>query len=374
MVQDKNNFINAYSKNIENIRNLILAKDSFTYCGLPQTGKTRIIKMIIQELKLENEAELINLSRFETEDSNNELLNTFITELKDLYNKGKRIFIFQYMPFDNEITQELYFSLANFRKSCFVMPSYIFFSNTNPEFYPELVKVCPLLINNIVYETINSQESFEFILRQNEDRFKTSIPQTEIKNLLHNSGGIAGFVKKAITFCADNKNFEIKNFVQSMQSAVHQFLDELPDKELLLFRKVLKNGELNQLERRHLTNLGLTNINNKYELPPIIETHLKTYAREYDLITLKNQFYINGTNISKLLKNREKEILKIMFEEEIITRDQIAKLISTDSSTNISESSIDQVITRLRKTLTELGLKRDLIITIKKKGFKLQQN
>jgi hypothetical protein len=91
---------------------------------------------------------------------------------------------------------------------------------------------------------------------------------------------------------------------------------------------------------------------------------------KYDSLT--GNMYINGVNAIDVLTKIESEIVIQLFQASSVglSKEDIAEIMwKEDENINYSDSAISQQIYRLRTKLENMGLDRDIIKTVPKKGY-----
>lgn len=367
----------TYSPTEEKFKQLIKARECITYLGLPKSGKHKLLKKVIQELKLEEKTIFLNLDAFSEYDSNPALIENLSEEIDRNYKAGKELFVFNKMPLDSEITTDLYTAIAKSRQKMFILPSFIFILRSSPYLYKEAFSHCTIAYNNIVYEQVLDSKKTLSVINDLTTRFNVEFPNENIiKQIKKLSGGIPALIKELLRCYINEKDLDLKNkeLKMNLYNLTLQILDEIPNREIEILNLIKDKKNHSKLEQEitHLQKVGL--INEKLELASeLIKNQMINYSRNFPLSILNEKIYINGRNVTTEFSTREIKLLNYLKSNKILSRQTISSIISNeDNTSDISEYAIDQAISRLRKHLKNLGVNPKLIKTLKRIGFKLE--
>lgn len=364
-----------YSLSEEKIKQLIQARECITYLGLPKSGKHKLLKKVIQELKLEEKTVFLSLDAFSEYDSNPTLIENLSEEIDRNYKAGKEIFVFNKMPLDSEITTDLYTAIAKSRQKMFILPSFIFILRSSPYLYKEAFSNCTIAYNNIVYEPVLNERKSVAVINNLVTRFNIDFPEDKIvKKVFQLSGGNPALIKELIRYYINEKDLNLENeeLKLNLANLTKQILDEIPNREIELLNLIQKSKKDFSIEINHLQKEGL--INEKLEIQSeLISTEFKKYSRDFPFTLLNEKVYINGRNVTEEFSSRELLFLKYFAENKVLKREIISSIISkSEEISEVSEYAIDQAISRLRRHLKDLGVNPKIIKTLKSIGFKLE--
>jgi hypothetical protein len=357
-----NHKLYAYNELQKEITDLIGINECITICGVPYIGKSRVLKQLIYKNEWQERSTFINFEALSTPQNSSNFLKVLKSELEELYVSGKRIFIFQYTNLDSQSTKQVFEILNRFRQSCIETPSFIFLFSTHPEFYSEEFINCRIVFSNILYYKINTKEHNKFLRKQNETRFDKVISDSQYKEILEKSGGISALFKGLFQQAIYNQDR-----TYSLESLVRSFLNETPDKQLDIYRSHKRSA----FEILHLKNEGIIGEDGLIS-STLLRSALDDYSRDYSIYGFQEDIYINGNVKTSEFTEVERTVILKLLSGELMTRDEIAKnAVGEEEYTDYSEAAIDKFVSRLRLKLSQLGVSKNYIKTIKGKGFKI---
>lgn len=310
-----------------------------------------------------------------------DLKNSPIEEPEDIEpyitssSKAKSVFLIS--GADSLIQEKLYllnyFNLLTKENSKVV---FVFFFQHNinyPWTYKNISNLGFLFQNVMFYPKYSKQDLNQFVVYL-ENKFSIKIPKKIVETIIEKSGGHLWLIKEAIRYYAKTKNNKGLFDHEEMTFRVKTIYEELEDRERRVYEKIVKGEKLVTDEDKAVFNyLKSTNT-----FSPLLDKHVtnKMSSENKIYVDRDQKIKLNSTNIDFFLSKNERKAMRFFLNQkvnDITSRDQVAYAIWGKDST-YSDWALDQFIKRLRKKLMSLGLKSDLIQTLKNRGFILNNN
>lgn len=254
--------------------------------------------------------------------------------------------------------------------------SFIFFFQHNityPWTYKNISNLGFLFQNVMSYPKYSKQDLNQFVIYL-ENKFSVKIPKKIAETIIEQSGGHLWLIKEAIRYYAKAKNDKGLFDHMEITFRVKTIYEELEDKERQVYKKMVKGEKLVTDE----DNIVLNYLKKTNTLSPLLDKYVrgKVSSENKIYVDRDQKIKLNSTNIDFFLSKNERKAMRFFLNQKvdnISSRDQVAYAIWGKDST-YSDWALDQFVKRLRKKLASLGLKSDLIQTIKNRGFVLNNN
>lgn len=207
-------------------------------------------------------------------------------------------------------------------------------------------------------------EEFDDLVGQNEKRFQVKLNKRQVDELYDLCGGSPMLAKVLFQKFLDKGKFEIDDEVKEIgKIMIEDFRLNIIDD--------LKKGKIKKDEKRFefYKKLGLIDEKGEF-VSEVLEKSLEKY--NYELVpTFKNEkIFVEDDDISESFSPVEIGVLKKLLTEKRIDRDGIAELFyGKDRMEDVSEYSIDKLMSNIRIKLSEFGVKKDFICTLKGYGY-----
>jgi len=338
--------------------------ESGSIIGLSQREQIyRVNQFINQDSRLKKiNIKVIDLNNYLLEDSED-------FNLPDLRKNQKNV----YLIINSDcLLEEKQSFLSFFNKLTKENPSLslIFFFRRNITYPWTLKKISSyhyLFQNIYFYPAYNENDQKQFLLYL-ENKFKIVIPK-KIKNLVcKECGGNLWFIKEAVRYLA--KTNDVKGIFdhQEMNFRLKVVHDELEDREKDVAEKIVNGDQFFTDEEIAVVDY-FKKMN--FTVPILNKFIIKQTAKETSIaINKNNRITINSIIVDLYFSKKERAALRHFLSQkiEIVSREEIAKSIWGENN-SYTDWALDQFIKRLRDKLKKLGLKVDLIKTVKNKGF-----
>jgi len=248
--------------------------------------------------------------------------------------------------------------------------SLIFFFKRNltyPWILKEISSYHYLFQNIFFYPAYKENDQKQFLLYL-ENKFKIHIPK-EIKNTISKEcGGEFWLIKETVRYLAKTKDVKGIFDHDEMSFRLQVLYNELEDKEKEAIKKIVK-------EEQFLTDEDVTVADYfkkmNFSFPILNKFIAKQIVKENSIALNKDKrIVINSVVVDSFFSKKERAALRYFLSQKqvVISRERIAAVVWSEND-SYSDWALDQFIRRLRKKYKKIGLKEDLIKTVKNKGF-----
>ncbi len=243
--------------------------------------------------------------------------------------------------------------------------------------HPDISKyIKPSIFNEILYYPLYSLDDTLGYINDLLKKWNFALTDEKRKKIAQNCGGYFWLVKQTVRTLRDNPSLTIEEAVHAdgVRLAIEQFYTSLLESErgvlqnLILGKKIQDEKEKHSLE--YLRKVKLI----KDE--QITISYLTTYIREYlpkmSAQLKDNMLHINYVNVDSHFSPKEKRAFKVLLnkKDQIVSRDEMAHAIwPIDTEEQYSDWAVDRIIARLREKIERLGFSKDVIKTLRKKGY-----
>ena len=201
-----------------------------------------------------------------------------------------------------------------------------------------------------------------------ENKFKTVITGKISQQIIDVCGPNLWLVKQAVRYYAQTKDEQNLFEHEEMNLRLKVILNEFDKPELEVIKKIAKKDT-------HFTNdefliikfLEKTNFTSKL----LFRYCTQVMAKENNLsLTEDKKLILNTIPVDTLFSKSEKKGLRYLLARpnSLVKRQELAEIIWGEEK-EYTDWALDQFIKRLRDRVKNLGLSKDLIKTIKNKGF-----
>lgn len=272
--------------------------------------------------------------------------------------------------------------LASFNSLPHRNPEYklVFFFQKNillPHYLDKLSCFSTLYQNIRLYPFYEQSDRQQFI-RYLGEKFNVRLPKRVIDVIIDHCGGHLWLIKEAVRYYMHthdtNKFFNHKEMLFRLQIVWNEF-DLLEQK--VLEKLVCGNLIIDDKERKildHFVQIRLLKRNNaKYVFTiPVLAGFIKEQNSRNNKLGLNefHQITLNGVTIEEYFTVREKRLLKFFLQSSSdtpILREKAASIIWKQEE--YTDWALDQFIRRLRNKFITLGLGRNILTTVRNKGY-----
>jgi arginine repressor len=229
------------------------------------------------------------------------------------------------------------------------------------------------LLHNTIDKPYFSPEIAQAWLKKNAKDLGIEIKSAkDIDYVLSICGGVPFLIKNFLRCTNHHKNFQETFEGEAFKEMVEIFWHKLTNQEQLVLKTLAYQNKLLEIPKvtKHLKDFNLikdNKVNGKW-IELIKEISNPKFKVE------QGKIFWDEVDFTDRFTDNEKQILMSLIElnGEILDRDAIAHIIwGKHASSEFSAWAIDQNISRLRRKLEGLGIRKNVIKTIKKKGLKL---
>lgn len=249
-------------------------------------------------------------------------------------------------------------------------PSLIFFFRQNITYPWTLEKLSPYqyLLQNLYYYPAYKEKDQKQFLYYLEQKFKITIP-TKVKNMICDEcGGNFWLIKEAVRYFAKTKDSKGIFDHEEMNFRLQVLYNELEDKEKEAIKKIVREEQFLTDEDRIVADY-FKKMN--FSFPILNKFIAKQIAKEKTITLNKDKrIVVNSVVVDHFFSRKERAALRYFLsqKQKIISRDEIAAAVWGEDN-SYSDWALDQFIRRLRNKYKKIGLKDDLVKTVKIKGF-----
>lgn len=260
----------------------------------------------------------------------------------------------------------------------------IVFFETNI-FKPEIQEVLRAnrrLLHQVLYFPVYSSEESLHVVKQICQEWNLKLSEPWLKALVQRFGGMLWILREALRIVRDNGTESMNEIVtkSGLQFRFQTILNLLSetDKTAIVDLTSRNIQSVKENDRQYLESIGFVSEERGayiLKIPWMLEALQQRLTSHALAVDNTNQVFYNGRNLSTVLSASETKVLRLFLslKGRVVSRDTVAQTIwGKASMTKYSDWAIDQLISRLRKSLVTLGLPKDIITTKKGQGFLIQ--
>mgnify|MGYP001597125899 FL=1 len=272
------------------------------------------------------------------------------------------------------ITKLQEYVLRPYRQTSFI---FFFEKNILDTGISDILSVCPALFQNISVQPLYEQEEVIHYIRHLEGLYGFSLTMGERSEIWHQTRGYIWLTTEAVRHAHETGHISFDH--PAIQFRFQAVWEGFTQKEQQLLIAVARNGKVssdfNEPREFFLNAKLLTREGDAYAITaPIVSRFVKQVVHQINQITLDHDsLFINHARIDSLISVRERMLLVYLLNHKtiILSRDTTAEILwGKDWQEQCSDWALDQAIRRLRNRLEQLGLSKQLIQTVKGKGYR----
>lgn len=252
---------------------------------------------------------------------------------------------------------------------------------THPK-YSTLVDKCSLLFDHIIKFPLYSEKDCRQFIRYNNSMWNMKLPKKLENQIIMECGGYLWLISHLQRFIRDNPNASIEDALQDeglllkLENIFQKFTPRQQELMIKTHDDLLSDGDRKTHEYKYLISIKFIKENGQKPLMgiPLLSLVIEKEKSLRQIELREGKFFIAHNPIDALLTDGERKFLTLLLikQRKIVTRDELAKkLWGGGWEEKYSDWAIDKLAFRLRKKLTQLGLKNELLKTVKRKGFLL---
>lgn len=348
------------------IDKLVKTGECGTVIGLPNSGVSRIVQHSTNSLGFTDYFGTLDLQLLPHRKV--ELIANLQSTLRSLMSQGVTLVKVNNLKIYRKRGLRQLFALNSVRNELGRRVNFLFHLTFTPELdNPDIHRhaYSQLLFQNTVYLPYALEDEYSHLINQLESRFSTVLTSAQKSQVFTLSGGCPFLAKQLVKNIADGHQLEFSDSEASMWSSqvLADFRPSLLHKVKLALLSISEHGALHQLG--FINEAGIIR-------SQILRQHITTFPLTGSISLDDDHLRWQDQNIDTELAPHEIEIVKALLTSTTVSRSQVAHICYGDlTDTNYSDSSLDKVMSRLRIRLASLGLPQNIILTVKKSGYKI---
>ena len=320
--------------------------------------------------KLKNEAKHFN-KNISMKDNYHTIFKKIITTGKDPY-----LFIFDAHSVKksqlNNILKSVHNEILSFNK----VGALIFFEeNIYKDGLSNILAQYSKFLRNTIIIPSYSREETSWYLKSLSKEWKIKLSDKTMKDIMDHCYGFLWLLREIVRLIKMTNNTKVETHIEnpSIKLRMHTLSKMLTQEEREALSGICFN-DTSPPSEDYLLQVGLIKKDrNKYSFPiQFYKKYLKINKSISKLRIDNNKIILNDKDTTHSFTRQEIDVLKILFinKASLVSRDEIAKSIwKSNYLDRYSDWAIDKLMWRLRTTITELGLPKNAISTIKGRGF-----
>lgn len=208
-----------------------------------------------------------------------------------------------------------------------------------------------------------------------EKEWGLKIDQKMKDGIVDTCGGHFWLVKEAVRQITATGTWDPEDeaMLFRLRSIYHQLL---PSEQNVLKKLVAGKSDFSLEERLSLDYLQRMRVVHARQVTIGMFTHyiLKYEEKPAGFTIVNNVVFLNTVPVDKFFSRKERRVLKVLIEHEgvVVSRNDIASVLwPADTEAQYSDWAIDQIISRVRKRLSELYISPETLAVVRGKGYLL---
>jgi DNA-binding winged helix-turn-helix (wHTH) protein len=398
--------INLFEKEIPNYDKYILAY--VEPLDLTEESVTGYLKLmgntlvsVVQDKSLITDSELQKfITLFNQESIGYSQLLDLLRQFILLLTSSGRELIFFLGEFDElSFANKIFFNnLKSLWSKLYPRLHYIFLMIKVPDtqdYYYSWSELGEVILQNLVYEHLRQGEDVTRLISEFSSEYKTPISDTNLKTIIEVCGGHPYSIKVAIRILRDNASMDSTDYRKNLtdnfelRSIATGIYEKRSENEKKLLAMIVQDQPLLQEENKTLAillALGLVEKNGD-QLTLYSELFAQSIKRtahkiENDGVNKTLSFdertggiLFGGKTVEESFTRQEYSILALFLKNpgKVLTRDELGDVLWGESNyEKYSDWAIDQLMSKLRKKLKEIGVDIE-IATLRGRGYKIIQ-
>ena len=362
-----------YIKELTQIVSLIKLGENICLTSLPGGGKTMLVNMILDE-NIRNKFlkdnslkyKFVNLNAYKDQ---SELENIFAEAIKNPLEspitKDILKYEFTYLIIEDFNAKAPYTKLVGKLRDVFGRKiSFIVTTLPSTNIDIQNIKDFYFLFNNIVKIAYLSETNIETYIEYVGNHFEIKFSKEDAAHIKTFAGGCPKIIKAIARGISKNQTLQNTFTSQELNLLLKVLWNEFSIEDKSAIKKSLLVKKIDTLLLEKLAQLKENNLYINNQLPQWLSLVITQDSLQ---ISNSKEILINNIDVSKNFSKTEKAIIEKLANNKFITREEINIL----SNKELTDWSIDQKISRVRAKLVEMGFKKDIIKTVKGKGYKL---
>ncbi|MBI2641791.1 winged helix-turn-helix domain-containing protein, partial [Candidatus Roizmanbacteria bacterium] len=165
---------------------------------------------------------------------------------------------------------------------------------------------------------------------------------------------------------SEQMRFRLEQIAESLSKSEHRVLSKLIHGEKI-------NDKIEKHSYHYLKKMRFISPDDEITVP-LLERFLRENLPKISLELDEHKLLLNGVNVETHFSKKEKKALKLLLEQKnhIVARDQIGKALwPVDTDEKYSDWAVDRMIARIRVKLKKLGMPKEMVKTVRNRGYML---
>lgn len=272
------------------------------------------------------------------------------------------------------ITKLQEYVLQPYRQASFIF----FFEKNIPGLgTSDTLSVCPALFQNMYVQPLYEREEVFHFIRHLEGLYGFSLTMEERNEIWNETRGYIWLTTETVRYAHESGRISFDH--PAMQFRLQAVWEGFTQQEQHVLLSVAQNGKIFSEFDGQKTFLLKTKLlavkGDTYVIAvPIVSRFVKQAVYQSNQLSLDHDsLFINHGRVDTFISVRERALLVSMLKHKATTlsRDTVAEIWwGQDWQEQYSDWALDQAIRRLRNKLEQLGLSKQLIQTVKGKGYR----
>ncbi len=233
------------------------------------------------------------------------------------------------------------------------------------------------VFNNVIYYPLYDYKDTLNFINYSLQEWGFEIPGFLKEKIIQQCGGQFWLVRQSVRALRDDSEADLGQVFESdeIRLRLDQIYHFLLDSEKKVLQKLIKNEVIEDRVEKHsfdfLNRMGL--IRKDKITIPLLENYIQEYLPKVSLIKSESHITLNNVNIEGNFSKKEKKVMRILLDHknQLVDRDAIAKVLWEETEGSYSDWALDRFIARIRIKLKKLGVSREMIKTLRNKGYML---
>ncbi len=232
------------------------------------------------------------------------------------------------------------------------------------------------VFNNIVYFPLYSKKDTLHFINYSLNEWGITLADSIKEKIAQQCGGHFWLVRQAVRAFRDDPGIFLDQVFESelMRFRLEQIYLFLLDSEKKVLQKIIKGESVEGDKEKHsLTYLKRMRFieENKISIP-LLEKYIRDDLPKTSIELTEKHIRMNNVNVEGNFSKKERRALKLLLENrnKVVTRETIAKALWPINTEDFyTDWALDRFIARIRIKLKKLGISKELITTLRNKGY-----
>lgn len=241
--------------------------------------------------------------------------------------------------------------------------------------YVDLFKSEPLFIENLIYRELYSHNDISHFLHHMSELYGFNPLKEDLSRICEECGGYIWLATEALRHLhqSGTLTFGHPSFRYRLEAIWAGFSES--EKQILV--KLTRDQEVNLKEVKYFQEIGLITLTTQPQFTvPILGKYIKDLSRkDFQLHINEGKIYLGPTPIQGVFSKQESRFLLFLLNNQgkFLSRETIAYAVwDKGSNTEYSDWGLDQVVRRVRKRLSSVGVDPTFIKVVRGKGILLE--